>query len=167
LVRALSDATRHHITITNAGREQPPPRAPGRKVAVPSENAIAPMLEALRGDSFYVPVLLTLTTAIRRGELLGLAWRHVDLEAATVKIERALDQTSAGVSFKRPKTESGERTISLPAAAVAALRKHWLARAELGFALGVGRPSGDDLLFGRIDVSPRARTRSRWLGSGP
>jgi integrase len=128
-----------------------------RKIKVPTEDAIGPMLAKLKGDPFRVPVVLTLFTAARRGELLALAWRHVDLDGATLRIERALDETAAGgVAFKQPKTESGDRTITLPAAAVAALREHWRQQAEMRLALGVGRPSDDDLLFLSRDGRPRS-----------
>ena len=151
LVRALADAVHHKLAIANPAREQSPPRAPGRKVVVPTEGDVAPMLERLRGDQFYVPVLVTLLTAVRRGELLAAAWRHVDLVAGMLTIERALDEAAAGgVTFKRPKTESGERVISLPAAAVTALRDHWRQQAEMRLALGLGRPSDNDLVFGSL-----------------
>ena len=157
LVRVLADAVHHKLAIANIAREQPPPRAPVRRVTVPTEDAIGPMLARLDGDAFRVPVVLTLATAVRRSELLSLAWRHVDMDGATLRIERALDETAAGgVTFKLPKTESGVRTISLPAAAVAALREHWRHQAEMRLALGVGRPSGDDLVFPGMDGQPRS-----------
>jgi integrase len=84
LVRVLADAVHHKLAITNIAREQPPPRAPVRKIKVPTEDAIGPMLARLEGDPFRVMVLITLLCAVRRGELLALTWRHVDLDGATL-----------------------------------------------------------------------------------
>jgi integrase len=156
LVRALADAVHHRLLTVNVAREQPPPRAPGRRVQVPTEAAIAPMLKALRGSEFFAPVMLTLYTGMRRGETLALRWSDLDLDGGTLRVERSLEETSAGISFKAPKTESGERTISLSAAAVDALREHRRSQLELRLALGAGRPPDDALVFPRLDGQPQS-----------
>jgi hypothetical protein len=50
---------------------------------------------------------------MRRGELRGLAWGALELDSATVRVERSLE-TAAGLRFKQPKTRRGRRTISQP-----------------------------------------------------
>lgn len=62
-----------------------------------------------------------MTTGLRRGEVLGLRWADVDLEARTVVVSRSLSQTKAGVALKEPKTARSRRTVILPAATVEAL----------------------------------------------
>ena len=168
LVRALADGVHHRLLAINPAREQPAPRAPGRKIAVPTEDQIAPMLERLRGDPFYVPVVVALYCGLRRGEQLALKWSDLDLDAGTLRVERALDETAAGgVTFKDPKTESGHRVISLPGAAVEALRAHRVRQLELALALGLGRPPDDALVFPARMAARSRRTPSAWLGSGP
>jgi integrase len=39
---------------------------------------------------------------MRRGELLGLQWGDVDLDKATLKVERSLEETKAGFRLKPP-----------------------------------------------------------------
>ena len=56
-------------------------------------------------------VVLALATGMRRGELLGLQWGDIDLDAATLRVERSLEETSAGLRLKSPKTKSGRRNI--------------------------------------------------------
>lgn len=53
-------------------------------------------------------------TGVRTGELIGLRWNRVDLEANTIFIK---ETTTAGADKKRPKTPAGVRTIPLLPAA--------------------------------------------------
>ena len=54
--------------------------------------------------------LLELTTGMRRGEILGLKWRDLNLETGELNIKRQL--TTKGISV--PKTKSSIRTVLLP-----------------------------------------------------
>lgn len=63
-------------------------------------------------------------TGLRTGELIGLRWPRIDLEARTIRI---IETTTDGADKPRTKTKSGMRTIALlPAAlqAVHAMRAH-------------------------------------------
>jgi integrase len=51
--------------------------------------------------------------------LLALRLSDVDLDGATVRIERSLEETNVGLRFKAPTTKHGKRTISIPPNAVA------------------------------------------------
>ena len=91
---------------------------------------------------------------MRRGELCGLAWGTVDLEGATVRVERSLEETREGLRFKAPKTRHGHRTVSLPPFVVEILRAHHRKQSEQRLLLGLGRAGHDDLVFARPDGSP-------------
>jgi len=57
----------------------------------------------------------------------------------------------------------GRRTISLPAAAVEALRGHWRAQQEQRLAIGTGRSPADSPVFATFDgqfLSPNAITKA-------
>jgi hypothetical protein len=41
-----------------------------------------------------------------------------------VRVERALEQTKAGLRFKEPKTKHGRRSIKVPASVIAQLKAH-------------------------------------------
>ena len=94
---------------------------------------------------------------------MALRLTDVDLDAATVSVERSLEETNKGLRFKAPKTKHGKRTISLPANAVAVLREYRRKLLETRMALGLGRPDGDTLLFGEVDGSPRRPDQLSWL----
>lgn len=82
------------------------------------------LIEAAAGRRIYAPTLLAATAGLRRGEILALKWSNVDLNAGTVCVMHALEQTKAGgLRIKMPKSGAG-RIIALPSMTVAALREH-------------------------------------------
>ena len=76
---------------------------------------------------------------MRRGELLGLQWGDVGLNAGTLRVERSLEETKAGLRFKPPKTKRGRRNITLPPDAVAMLRTHKIKQLQVRLVLGLGK----------------------------
>lgn len=68
---------------------------------------------------------LGLLTGARRGELLALRWRNVDLEAGVISFELQLQrQTGKGLVEVLPKSRRGVREVAIPAELVAVLRRH-------------------------------------------
>jgi integrase len=97
---------------------------------------------------------MALTTGMRQGELLGLKWEDVDLEARSIRVRQTLSTAmGGGVSFNPPKTAKSRRRIRLTELAVSSLRRHRRAQFEqrmrlaglwkdydLVFTTGVGTP---------------------------
>jgi integrase len=93
-----------------------------RGTASPDEVA---RLASLMPRSLSAAVTLAAWSSIRQGELFALARRHLDLEAGTVRVERALKRVPGEpVTFGAPKTAKSRRTVSLPQFVVDALRAH-------------------------------------------
>jgi len=59
-------------------------------------------------------VALALASGARRGELLALRLKDLNVDAGTLRVDRSLEQTKGRLRFKSPKTKRGRRTISLP-----------------------------------------------------
>jgi integrase len=96
-----------------------------------------------------------LKTGMRRGEMLALRWRDVDLDGARVAVEQSLEQTGGhGVRAKSPKTKAGRRTIELPGDLVTELREHWRAQQEQRLALGLGRAADDSTVLQDFEGRP-------------
>jgi integrase len=74
--------------------------------------------DALQGHTLYPIVALALGTGMRRGELLAIQWGDIDLDSATLQVKRSLEETSAGLRLKEPKSDAGWRTVTLSAATV-------------------------------------------------
>ena len=111
------------------------------------------MIETAKTLGLYVPVLIAVTTGVRRGELLALRWSDIDLKASTLTVNQSLERIRGKLEFKSPKTKHSRRTISLPSETVKALREHHTVQLQQRLKLGLGRdPRG--LVFGRADGEP-------------
>ena len=128
------------------------PKVERRSPTTLTTEQSARLLHAIAHSRVFWPVLLALSTGMRRGEVLAVRWKNVDLEAGTLRVVESLEETKIGIRFKEPK--SGQhRTITLPGYAVEQLRKLKREQAEELLALGV-RQTGDTLLCCRADGAP-------------
>ncbi len=59
-----------------------------------------------------VAVRIGLATGMRRGEVMGLMWKHVDFERGSIEVAQ---QYTKDRSVRAPKTESGKRIIAVDA----------------------------------------------------
>jgi len=155
LHRLLARAVEVELLTRNVTSAVKPPRVEETEVESLTADQIGGVLKALEGHYPLQPIaVLALGSGARRGEILALAWEDVNLDAATIKIERSLEQTKGGLRFKAPKTKHGRRTVALPPMAVEALRAHRRRQLELRLALGLGKPGPDGLVFCAHDGSP-------------
>jgi integrase len=67
---------------------------------------------------------LMISTGLRRGETLGLAWTAVDLDAGRLAVVQALVVAGGTPIIAEPKTATGRRTVTLHPRVVGALRPH-------------------------------------------
>jgi integrase len=154
LHRALERALRSELVARNVAHAIRPPKVEDVEVKALKADQIAPMLEALRGHWLEPIAVLALSTGARRGEILALTWGNIDLTGATLRIERSLEQTKAGLKFKQPKSKRGRRIVALPPIAVDALQAHRRRQLELRLAFGLGKPEGETLVFSTVDGDP-------------
>jgi integrase len=163
----LSPRTRRHIhrilsgALARAVEHQLIPRNPcdvfrkrlpkieRHQLATLTSDESAQLLQALRHSHIYWPVLIALATGARRGEILAIRWRNVDLAVGLVRIVESLEQTKAGLRFKAPKTDRA-RVVTLPGYAIEELRRLKREQAESLLALGI-RLTEDTLVCARRD----------------
>jgi len=136
LREALGQAVRWQIIPRNPADAVEPPRPARKEMRVLTAEQIDRLLETAKGTPLYMPILLAAATGMRRGEILGLRWQDVDLNAATVSVCRTLEITKGRMAFKEPKSAKSRRVITLPAFAVEALRCHRIEQAEHRLRVG-------------------------------
>jgi integrase len=124
LRKALDQAVKWHMVPLNVAEAVKAPRPTPPEMRTLSAAETRKLLKAAHGDKLEALYVLAVTTGMRQGELLGLKWRDVDLENATVSVRRTLTKSGSRLLLGEPKTKKSRRTINLTEAAVQALRQH-------------------------------------------
>jgi integrase len=157
LKRCLRDAVRGGLVTRNPAELVDAPRGAGRSVEfhVWDAGQARQFLRHVREDRLAGLWSLAVGTGMRRGELLGLRWSDVDLEAGRVSVVRSLVVRGhyRDVHIETPKTGAGTRTVGLDQDLVATLKRHRAVQAEERLAWG---PAWADsgLVFGRENGEP-------------
>jgi integrase len=68
-----------------------------------------------KGERWEALYLVALGCGLRQGEILGLAWGDLDLEAGTLRVHRALQRVEGAFAFVEPKSATSCRIVALPA----------------------------------------------------
>lgn len=151
LRRALDVAVELGLLATNPARRVRMPQARNRKPDALTEERLTRVLAAVEGTHLHAITVVAVATGARRGELLALQWGDVDLDARVLTIHRSLEESSAGLRLKEPKSKAGNRTLALSAFAVKALRRVKAEQAER--RLQFGADYLDDYVFAQADGS--------------
>ncbi len=144
LHRALDQAVRWGLLARNVTDAVDPPRRATPEARVWDAQQVMTVLSASVGDNLEALWRLALLTGMRRGELLGLRWRDVDLDRGVLAVRRTLSRgANSRLVVGEPKTASGRRQIALPVSAVEVLRRHRVRQLELRLAAGPAYDDGD------------------------
>ena len=151
--RVFGHAAKWGVIASNPVSAADPPAVERTEIKILSPEEVFTLLRGLRVRPLYPIAVLGLATGMRRGELVALRWKDVDLDGGKVRVERSVEQTNAGLRFKSPKTKAGRRTVIIPPSIVSELRVHWRRQQEQRLALGLGKADDGDLVFARHDGS--------------
>ena len=160
LHRAFRDAIRWQALVRNPCESADPPRPSAKPEMQTWTGAqLSVFLQHVSGDRLAGGWWLAANTGMRRGEVLGLRWSDVDLDAGRLTITRTLITTEvqrvgqSGMSRGTPKTSKGRRQVAIDPGTVAALRTHRARQLEERMALGAGY-ADEDLVVCRVDGTP-------------
>lgn len=108
------------ITVNPAiGCRLPPKKA--KEMQVLTQAEILRFLNQAKEEGYYELFLLELTTGMRRGEIVGLKWRDLNIQTGELHISRQVIKAGKSSEISAPKTKSSIRTILLPPQLVAIL----------------------------------------------
>jgi integrase len=135
LSKALQQATNDGLIPRNAAALVKPPRPRREEIRPLNREQVRALFEAARGDRLEALYVVAVTTGLRRGELQGIKWEDLDLEAETLQVRRTLSEPRGGYIFEAPKSGKG-RNIRLTRRAKAALGEHRRRQIEERMRLG-------------------------------
>src|SRR5215218_4468772 len=135
LSKALKQATDDGLIPRNVAAPVKPPRPRREEIRLLNHQQVQALFETAREDRLEALYVVAVTTGLRRGELQGLKWEDLDLEAGTLQVRRTLSEPRGGYIFEAPKSGKG-RNIRLTQRATAALREHRKRQLEERIRLG-------------------------------
>lgn len=135
--RALKEAIRLQWTTANPAAAVRLPRARPHEVDVPDVASMVRLLAAAHDASplLGVAVHVAVATGLRRGELCGLQWADVDLDAGLITVRRSVAEVDGRVIVKGTKTRQ-ERDVPIDDRTVDELLRWRQLQADAASALG-------------------------------
>ncbi len=124
--KALADAVDAELLQRNPAERAKPPR-PSRQATGGTQSwdpaELATFLTAVSTTRLAAAWRLAAMTGMRRGEVLGLRWSDVDLDAARLAVRRAVVAVGYDVVDSTPKSHNA-RVIDLDAETITQLKTH-------------------------------------------
>jgi integrase len=160
LRRALGEAVRQRLIGQNVAQLVRVPREEHRELQVWNRSEMVYFPEHSADDSLALLYEMALKTGMRRGELLALRWRDIDLNHGWLSVQRTLTEGEQGWTVGDVKTKAARRRIALSPLLCPKLRAHRDARPraidsehDLVFPTSTGRamhPSFVGVCFQRL-----------------
>lgn len=154
LREALQHAVKWQVVVRNVADAVEPPRVRQPEMAALNPNDVMILLKAVQNHQDYAIIFTAIYTGMRRGELLGLRWNDVDLDAGVARIRQTLQKLQGqGFIFREPKTKKSRRQITLSVGVVNLLKELRKKQAQNRLLLG-NRYQNNDLVFCNNDGTP-------------
>lgn len=90
LKASLEQAVIEERIHRNPARQTKPPKSDGKEMNILTQEEISRFLQCTMENSCYAAYVLTLTTGMRRGEVLGLPWRSVFIGPSWYELDELL-----------------------------------------------------------------------------
>ncbi len=151
--KALGDAVKWGKVVRNVAALADGPRPSKSRTEVWSGVQLDTFLDSVKKDRLYALWMLDITTGMQRGELCGLRWSDLDLEAGRVTVSQARVSVGYEVVTTTPKSTSSARSFALDPDTVSALKSWSVQQGAERLAWGPGWMD-TGLVFGKRDGTP-------------
>jgi integrase len=152
LRQALGDAVKWEMLNRNPADAVNPPKVERTLMQTYDLDQTAELIDAMRGTRLLVPTMLAVLCGLRRGEVVALKWRNVNLAAARLAVVESAEQVGTNIRYKSPKSGNG-RQLVMSARLTDELRSHRLRQAEELLRVGV-KLTDDTFVVAQVDGSP-------------
>jgi len=153
LFQALNYAVKQGLLIRNVAELVDPPRAKKAEMRTLTPKEVSRLLSAAKGTHYYPIIYTAINTGLRQAELLGLRWRDIDLDLASLSVTQVLYKRRGLCQFRQPKSEHSRRRVDLSPSLALFLRQY-KGQKEAEWLL-LGKPLGDyGLVFSNINGTP-------------
>jgi integrase len=105
LHESLKQAVQDGLIPRNATEAVKPPQLTREEMRPLTPQQARTLLDAVRRDRMEALYVLAVTTGLRQGELLGLKWEDVDLDAGTLRVRRTLTTAKGGPVLAAPQDQ--------------------------------------------------------------
>lgn len=142
---AFKSARKSRLIVVNPMEEVEAPKSVRPKPKALEQADMVKVIDACEGNWKWPIAVIGFGAGLRRGEVLGLRRKDVDLAGARLHVRGQLVQYQDGTTeWKEPKTETGVRTVSLSPELVDVLRDVLREGLEARMRGGVGSGGLDD-----------------------
>jgi integrase len=121
----LSQAITEGHRTTNPATNVKLPSVRSKKRRAWTSDEARQFLESARADKdpFYAAYVLVLVLGLRKGEMLGVTWPGIDLEAAELTVDMQIQRVGKELLHRETKTPTSDDTLPLPEICAVALRE--------------------------------------------
>ena len=152
MLTAMDQAVKWDLLKRNPVALTRPPKVEKQQMEAFDAPQTAIMLDDFRENRVFIPALLASMCGLRRGEILALRWKDIDLVSATIAVRQSAEQVGTVVRYKE--TKSGKsRVVALSSSVIEELKRHRIAQAEEQLKIGI-RPDENSFVVAQVDGSP-------------
>lgn len=133
LKNIFSRAVEWKVIKDNPAADVKKPKVTYKEIIPYDESELSTLLQALQKEPLHWRMMITLalTTGMRRGELLGLEWKHIDWQTGVIDVQQSVSISLKGeLIVKEPKTKNSKRKIALPTSTLEELRDFYAYRVK-------------------------------------
>jgi len=156
---ALKQAIKEGLVIRNVTEAVTLPRQKKKEFTPLNQEQVIKFLNSIKEDRLYAAFLLDIGSGLRRGELLALRWKDVDLKNGVIKVRQSLARVKGEWLFQEPKSEKSKRSVPMPDDIIVELKSHKARQNKEKLLAGDAYKKDYDLVFATPDGRP-LETRS-------